>query len=332
MNTIPLIFNERQIQRTVLGGSVTPLSDFSSSIAAILLNRSGNHYCARNIENLFTCGFSEIIVVESSSKSYSLEDLSQRYPPVKFIVPLEELTAGDMINIGISEIKSPYALVLWDDIKIAPPILSESLVRNIFGAERLCTVPFLQSSNLRSLPVKMDPVIEKNTFFARPASVAGAKKTVYPFDFIGIYNKQKFMQLGGYDYTIVSPYWQNLDFALRGWLWGEVFEFFSSFRILYDGDPPAEDMTADCTQLRFFLKNCAPVFKSDCAYIPKLRYFDFLRRCPGGPFKAYALFADACSWTYKNRFRFKTDIVRFTQNWKAESANESAHIHGRIHT
>ena len=315
MNTIPLIFNERRIKRTVLGGTVAPNADFSSSAAVILLNRGGSHYCAQNIENLLLCAFSEIVVVENSSKSYSLEEYSRRWPQVKFIVPLEDVTAGDMINIGMAEISSEYALVLWDDVKIKPPILNEPLVRSVIESERLCTAPILQSAQLQYLPVRMNPEIRKNTFFAVPSPALGGKKTVYPFDFIGIYNRRKFMQLGGYDYTIASPYWQNVDFALRGWLWGETIELNSSFRLMYDAETPFEDTTADYSQLRFFLKNCAPVFRSDYAYIPKMRYFDFCRRCPLGPLRAYSLFADARSWTRKNRFRFKTDIVAFTQNW-----------------
>ena len=49
------------------------------------------------------------------------------------------------------------------------------------------------------------------------------------------------MQLGGFDYTIQNPYWQNLDFGVRAHLWGEKIRIFTSFRIQYEGNPIAED-------------------------------------------------------------------------------------------
>ena len=51
MNSIPSIFNERQVKRTILGGSVTA-RNVRIPISVILLNRCGSHYRARIIDNL----------------------------------------------------------------------------------------------------------------------------------------------------------------------------------------------------------------------------------------------------------------------------------------
>ncbi|MGP1522458.1 MAG: hypothetical protein ACTTKC_04050 [Treponema sp.] len=350
MNTIPLIFDERNIQRTVLGGtSAFALSSdscigspaetrktaaeqntFSLSrrtsenpFAVVLLNRGGNHYCSQNLETLYSCGFKEIVVVENSGKSYGLEELSQRFPFAKFIIPLEEVNCGDMINMGIAEIGSPFALVIWDNIKITESILPFSLAEKIKAADFLCTAPLLESDSVRSLPVCIKPQISKNIFSAQPEAVrfnsgSDSIKTLYPFDFIGIYNKEKFMRLGGFDYTLQIPYWQNLDFALRAWLWGEQICINRFFRLGYEGEAPLEDSSADYAQLTFFLKNCAPVVRLDYAYIPLVRFFDFCRRYPESPFKALRLFSAARSWVRTNCFRFKTDIGRLTKNWEKE--------------
>ena len=325
MNTIPLIFNERQIKRTVLGQKKLSAhsSSFLESVAVMLLNRNGSHYCRRNIENLLNCGFTEIIAVENSSHSYSVEEFAQRYEQVKFVVPLENVTPGDMINIGMAETESAFVLVIWDDVRTVPPFVSKETLRSLVQSGHLCSAPVLQSAHLQYIPVRMQPKIEKNTFSVVPPDFSAMRsnaglKTVYPFDFMGIYDRQKFMQLGGYDYTIVSPYWQNLDFSLRAWLWGECIELDQHFRLVYEEDIPSENTTADYAQLRFYLKNCAPVFYADHAYIPKIRYFDFARRYPGGMFKAYSLFADARKWVHENRFRFKTDVVQFCQNWDTQ--------------
>lgn len=321
MNTIPSIFNERQIKRTVLGGkNKVEYKDVISpdiSCAIILLNRGGNHYKQQNIENLIKSGFTEIVSVESSANSYNIEDFALRYPHVKFIVPLEKISIGDMINIGIAEITSQYALVLWNDIRITAQMISPSLIKTVVSQDKFCTAPFLQSSRLQALPVQMIPKAEKNMFSVMSnIACANGTKTLYPFDFMGFYNRQKFMQLGGYDYTITTPYWQNLDFSVRAWLWGEKICLSSQFKLIYDNDTPLEDITPDYTQLRFFLKNCAPVFKADYAYIPKQRFISFMYRHSNSPFEAFKKFADARKWVHLNRFRFKTDIMHLVQYWQ----------------
>lgn len=325
MNTIPLIFNERQIKRTVLGGKTGIDYTIYLGCAVILLNRGGNHYRQKNIENLIRSGFAEVISVENSSRSYSLEEFAQRYPQVKFVIPLEDVSAGDMINIGISEAISDYALVIWDDIHISPNLIPTVLATKLMNTGKLCLAPFLQSERLQSLPVQMIPCIKKKSFFAKPTPViADGTNTIYPFDYIGFYNRQKFMQLGGYDHTITTPYWQNLDFSLRAWLWGEEITLISQFKLTYEDETIIEDTTADYKQLRFFLKNCAPVFRSDYAYIPLVQFFSFLCRYPGSPFEAYAQFKDARKWVYTNRFRFKTDIAKLVNSWNKNTvAKES---------
>ncbi len=318
MNTIPLIFNERQIKRTVLGGKNSIDTKVLLPCSVVLLNRGNNHYRQQTIDNLIKCGFSQIVSVENSSLSYNLEDFSQRHPQVKFVIPLEKLSIGDMINIGISECDSEFVLVLWNDIHITSNIVQPFILEKMMNYNMLCIAPVLQTVRLQPLPIEMIPNIENSVFVASPTSVIkDMSKTVYPFDFIGLYNRQKFMQLGGYDYTITTPYWQNLDFSLRAWLWGEKISISSSFKLRYDDESPLEDITADTTQLRFYLKNCAPTFKNDYSYIPKLKYFSFMHKHPANPFEALAEFNDARNWVFINRYRFKTDVTMLVNNWQA---------------
>ncbi len=322
MNTIPLIFNERHIERTVLGGKNISTEvyalDAKLPCSLILLNRGSNHYRQQNIDNLLKIGFAEIISVETTRLNYNLEDFSLRHPQIKFIVPQEKLTIGDMINIGMSECSMNYALVIWNDIHIGSTIFNQSLFEKLAADQMLCVAPFLQSSTLQTLPIGMSPTIEKGHFTVTPTlPLRDREKTVYPFDFMGLYNRQKFEQLGGFDYTITNPYWQNLDFSLRAWLWGEEIRIASQFKLRYEEEIPLEDSTADITQLRFFLKNCAPSFCNDYSYIPISKFFMFCKQYPDTPFEALKVFKDARTWVKTNRYRFKTDVIRFTTDWNS---------------
>ncbi len=320
MNTIPLIFNERNIKRTVLGGKNNQHAGLhlTSKIpcSLVLLNRGSNHYRQQNINCLLKIGFSEIISVENSSLSYNLEDFAHRHPQVKFIVPLETFTIGEMVNIGISESSSENVLVIWNDVHITTNLISSFLYEKLIDNDFYCIAPLLQSSALQTLPVKMVPSIEKTLFVVTPTTPNKDREvTVYPFDFMGLYNRQKFMQLGGFDYTITNPYWQNLDLSLRAWLWGEKIKISTQFKLKYEEESPSEDITADFTQLRFYLKNCAPIHKNDYAYIPTSRFFSFNSRYPGNPLEALKVFNDARRWVSTNRYRFKTDVSNFVDGW-----------------
>ena len=317
MNGIPLIFNEKQIQTIKLGGRTTQ-NPAKNEIACtlLLLNRGTNHYRQRNIDSLLKIGFKEIISIENSASSYQLEDFSQRYPQVTFVIPKEKITIGEMINIGMAESSCENVLVVWNDLDISQTFVTEKTINKLILKNSLCVAPKVNSPSLNNLPIKMTPVIENDSFSVLPCSVEKEfEKTVYPFDFMGLYNKQKFMQLGGFDYTIKTPYWQNLDLSLRAWLWGEKIIISKMFGMQYVDESPLEDISPDSAQLRFFLKNCAAKFSQDYAYIPKMKYFSFQNRFSGNPIEALKEFRKARKWVAINKYRFKTDVVDLINKW-----------------
>ncbi|MCR5724766.1 MAG: hypothetical protein K6G80_06765 [Treponema sp.] len=315
MNTIPLTFNQRQINRTVLGGKeAVPHTQLPVSV--ILLNQGGSHYRIQNLENLIKCGFESIISFETDPENYNIEDFAQRFPCVHFVVPLEPVTDGDLINIGMDEVKSDYVLVVRDTISITGDILTARLVSRITEQTPYCISPHLMVSNSPSFPNIFVPGVKRSELDVIPSShVADGTPTLYPLDYIGLYNRQKFIQLGGYDYTILSPYWQNLDLSFRAWLWGEKISLSTMFNLSYLGLPPAEDTSANLFSGRFYLKNLLPHFVDDHALIPRLSFFAYYRRSGCGFFESLNQFGDARSWVEKNKYRFRFDAPHLIENW-----------------
>ena len=67
---------------------------------------------------------------------------------------------------------------------------------------------------MENLPVQMVPALKGSSFQVEPMPCfRDSLPTVYPFDFTGIYNRDKFIRMGGFDHAIANPYWQNLDFG-----------------------------------------------------------------------------------------------------------------------
>ncbi len=320
MNTIPTIFNERKIPHRVVGGATRADDLDVPRFTVLLLNRGGRYYRSAVFQSLETAGFSSIISVELSSEPYDIENLSIRFPAVKFLVPLEKVSVGDMINLGVAESSSPWVFVVWNDVKIPPSGIHARLVSRLEQERPLCVAPNLSGTRLDQLPVQMVPAYNRGLFQIEPMPcLKDGSPTAYPFDFIGIYDREKFMRLGGYDYTIANPYWQNLDFGIRARLWGERVSIASGFRLVYDGDVPSEDITADASYVRFFLKNLAPVFRRDEAFLPTSKFFSFVGKSGMNLFDAIRFFSGVRAWVRLNRFRFVADAATVTSGWEPDA-------------
>lgn len=318
MNTIPSIFNEHQINRTVLGGSLKKM-DYKMDVSVIMLNSSGSHLRIQTIENLISCGFRSIVWIEPTPDSFNLEDISKRYPDVKFVVPLSKSSDGELINACVSEIESEYFLVLRDSLRVPAGILLQNLAENLIKEKTFCIAPRLLESNGQGVSINVVPEAKKGRFLLTPAQfVIDGLPTLYPVDFIGLYNTEKFIQLGGYDFELKAPYWQNADLAIRAWLWGERITISTSFIIGYEQNRNIDDTTRNYSYLQFYLKNILPIYREDHAMIKSSAFLDFKSHSSCGFFEAFSHFKSAQKWVELNKYRFKMDIHSLIENWGCE--------------
>lgn len=315
MSTTSSIFNERQINCTILGGRRSE-KKAALNVAAILLNSGNSYVRLQNVESLVKCGFEKIVSVENESKNFNLDDLLQHFPEVKFVIPLEKASDGDLINVAMSEIDSPNALVLRDSIRITHKILTAQLSENLAAQNIFCIVPRLFAQDKTAVPIQFIPGVKKSVLnIESDLQISNGEATLYPFDFFGFYNTKKFKRLGGYDYAIKKPYWQNLDLAFRAWLWGERIKISTGLSFSYAEDIPLVDSTPDISQLRFFLKNMAPVVKDGRADLPFSKFVSFKARSSCGIFEAFRQFTSARNWVRENERRFSIDAFTLIHNW-----------------
>ena len=130
-----------------------------------------------------------------------------------------------------------------------------------------------------------------------------------------VYDKSKFISVGGFDYSITSPHWQLLDFSLRSWLWGEKIIASTSYKFYYQGQEPVADVTIDDSYFRFFLKNIAINKKIDYAYLPVRTFITFHRNSNYSFGPALSEFRNVRRWVYQNKYRYKTEIKKLTETW-----------------
>jgi hypothetical protein len=264
--------------------------------------------------------------MEGPTERYDLEDLTERFPFVRFILLKESLNPGEQINLAVSELSGPLFFVLWNDLRILHCGGAEKMAKQLSSsledfrrgenAKRLCTVPVIQNSQFKTLPT-----------LASPAYYRGILKTVllgperegmlslYPFDGVGVYDRNRFIRLGGFDSALKNTHWQLMDFGFRAYLWGEEIRSTQLIRLSYNGEVPPEDSTAEESYRHFYLKNLAPVFRRDSGYLPLRRFFSYLFRAGEDPFVAWSDFSSARRWVYDNRYRFRGDARTVTGRW-----------------
>lgn len=335
MNTIPLTFST-EIERTIIGGTVkNPY--YSKPISVILLSRSGSHFKAQNFDALMKAGFKSIISVEKDGKNYALDELAKRFPSVRFIIPQEEISIGQMINLGMMESETDTVLVVWDDIKIRENILSDFVISklSLFETESsefvtndnteckitiprkpLCLLPSLYTENSFALPVKASPIIEEGHFSVSMGKLLYEHSiSLYAYDFMGIYSKKRFFELGGFDKDLLSPYWQNIEFGLRSWLWGYAMFMSPAFRLSYAGEASNEDISIDDSYYRFYLKTIVPRCNGGKISYPKTGFLPYAFHS-GHFFKAIGEFKDGKKWFEKNAHKYLVDFKSILAFWK----------------
>jgi hypothetical protein len=305
----------------------------STGLSAVILNRGERYPRYSLFEELGKAGFDYVLSMESAFSRYDLEALSESFPFVRFILIKEKANPGEEINLAAVELSSPLFFVLWNDLKILRGGGAERMAERLAVVnqeptaeagqdrsapiesgryKRLCTVPVIQDGRSETLPTLVAPALIPEGYLKsviRTFPFIPEKEglpSLYPFDGVGIYDRERFMRLGGFDPSIKNFYWQLMDFGFRSSLWGEEIATTQLIKLSYEGAIPLEDSTAGESYRRFFLKNLAPVFRSDHAHIPLSGFPAYFKR-RGDLFTAYREFAEARNWVKTNRYRFISD-------------------------
>jgi hypothetical protein len=297
----------------------------------VILNREGRFSRFSLFEELEKAGFDYVISLEGAAKRYDLEGLTGTFPFVRFVLLRDAVTPGEGINLAASELSSPLFFVLWNDLRIlrggGAGRMAERLLLSVEelarrkdeknSCRRLCTVPVIQDSRFETMPTLASPALVQGNVRTVPL-VPGREglATLFPFEGIGVYDRERFIRLGGFDGTIHNFYWQLMDFGFRSHLWGEEIACTQSIKLSYGGTVSPEDSTPGESYRRFYLKNLAPVFRGDSANLPLRRFPGYFRRSGTDFFSSWEEFSEARRWVRINRYRFRKDAKTIAESWE----------------
>ena len=306
MNTILTTFNNPPAY-TVVGGLERKNS---SGVSVVVLDRGTPYNRAVLFEDLEKLGFDYIVSFVGNRTRYDIDGLSASFPSVRFIIS-EDVSCGEEINIAALELSGSHFLVIWNDMRILKGS-ADSFEKN----QKLCLVPVIQNGKFESLPTLFAPLILKGQVKTHPFEYEKeGQLSIFPFDGIGLYERESFLRLGGFDRSLSNFYWQLMDFGFRAHLWGEEISASNTIKISYEGSVTPKDLTgSDCFR-RFYLKNLAPVFRGDHANLPLRRFPGFLFRSKTGLFTSLDEFNKVREWVKLNQFRFRCDARTVAELW-----------------
>lgn len=303
---------------TVIGGAQkSRFHKYLFGVSIIVLNRGGRIFREETLAELGQSESFEVIVIEGPQPIPEIDTFARKYPGVRFLLLHEECTTGEKVNLGIEEAQSRLVCVISSDMRIPQPALSTRLLEKIDTRTILCTLPVIKNRRMETIPSLMVPgYVGKKMKIAPWHPLHDGMRGIFPFDYSGIYNKERFKFSGGYDPAIRSTYWQKADFGFRNALWGEEMAVNAAFFFQYRGEVPLEDATPDEGYKAFYLKNIAVDFRKDRGVLGFRKFLVYLFKS-GSPFpKALREFRAAQAWVRKNRYRFKTDADELVASWR----------------
>lgn len=318
MNTTPIISRRSRVSYTAVGGPRPPrVRREPGRLCILLLNRGGRFFRTRLFQDIDALGPGEVLCCEGPRVPYDLEELSRRFPAVRFLILQEETSVGEKINIGMEEASTPLVLVLWSDMRVSLPAEAADFLAKIAAEGPLCTVPLMKNDRGLTLPSIQIPVLIKDLLKLAPfAPLRKGMRSLVPFEFCGLYRRDKFLQSGGFDPVMANPYWQKIDFGLRAFLWGENILYDPDLGMTVQAEVAAEDTTADESYKLFYLKNLAVRLRENGAVLPYTRLPHYLARSDLGPVYSGKEFREVRKWVEQNRHRFITDARTLVKNWE----------------
>ena len=318
MSTIHTISKKERVPYTVVGGvRKERIRKYSSLITILLLNRVGKFYREEFLEEFCGIDFADILCVEGPGLLYDLDARSRKFPAVRFLLLEADVSVGERINLGIEESNSRYIFVIWSDMKAPRTAVGPGLIEKLNRTGNICTVPLLRTDKGELIPSIQIPVFPGRTLKVVPwKTVKNGMTSLYPFDFCGVYDKEKFLLAGEFDPEILNPYWQKLDFGFRSYLWGDKIVCDTSLTVGYLSEVPSEDTTTDAGYKFFYLKNIAVKQRKSAGVLPLRRFPMVMFRSDTGPLYALKEFRSARCWVNSHKSRFKQDARGLAAGWE----------------
>ncbi len=211
------------------------------AVSVVIPTWNGRDYLARNLPHLLTAladvAEYEVLIMENASEDGTTEYLAKHFPGVRVVEMGSNLGFGRACNIGCSLARFDIVLMLNNDMRVAPGFLQPLL--DGFRDPRVFSVTgqiyFESAAKPREetgltmgrwhrgrihLQHMADPEVDElfPTFYTGGGSTA--------------YDRQKLLDLGGFDELLAPFYMEDVDLAYMAWKRGWI-NFYAPASVLH---------------------------------------------------------------------------------------------------
>ncbi|ASQ29408.1 hypothetical protein CDQ96_03310 [Borrelia miyamotoi] len=314
-----MYFKSNDYSYTVIQSKNNYVQKSTFGISFVILNRGTKIFREDLFKFLSNFDFiREIISIEKQSNRNSIQFISESYDKLKFILLSDDLNSGEKVNLAMKESICSFVFVLKSDMYLLNPFWIPNILDEIVKKNVLLVGGEFFDKEEAVIPSVFLPTVDKQQKLKVILinSERDYEKTLVTMDYCGLYSKEKFIQLGGFDRRIENEYFQRLDFGLRAIYFGESVHIYRKLRIQYTALNVPENLTKDRSFLIFLLKNYVPIFVGNGV---KFSFFRFLKLCLRyriNFFKFGKEFKEIKSETVKNSLRFKGDLKSAIELWE----------------
>lgn len=197
-----------------------------------------------------------ITIVLYKGNNASLMKLSLSSELIQTIIFEEYSSAGHYINSALDQAKSPYCCVIWNDMNIGIN-LDETLTSWLLEQNCICAVSFNFDQFNELQPSLVQPVFNKvHGFGTIPVFPSTEREdSLFPYDYMGIYDVELFKSVHGYDTVFLEGFWQLSDFGLSSWVRGRPIRICSGFKTRYLEEIPVLETSKSKHMRRFEAKH-----------------------------------------------------------------------------
>ena len=201
--------------------------DYQETLTVIILNYQGEKLLTNNLPAVIRAVKNSpvktrLVVADNKSTDNSRAVVAQ-FKDVQWLGFDKNFGFGKGNNLAVSKINSDYILLLNNDINpqenFIAPLLEKIKEKDVFAVS--CRQKIIQQGKvfysggtigewkrglLRHLPIEQ--------VYPKPLK---AVKSFYASGGASIYNRQKFIKLGGFSQVFAPFYWEDADLSFRAW-------------------------------------------------------------------------------------------------------------------
>lgn len=168
----------------------------------------------------------EIVIVDNNSNDDSIEYVANAFHSIK-IIRMKQNKYLFSYNEAVKEISTDYIMLLNNDVKIKKGCIG-SLLKHFDDKNVFAVMPKVLSDNPAEEYLHRCPGVFINgiLYTAKWEKMTGAGYTLFAHGGASIYDKYKYMELGGFNEIYSPGYCEDNDLSYNAWMrgWKVIYE------------------------------------------------------------------------------------------------------------